>query len=416
MVNASEIGGLPLAGVRVLEVDGGLAQFAGKLLADAGADVIKVEPPGGSPARRQGPFYRDRPQVDGSLHFWHYNTSKRSVTLDLADPDGAALLVDLARDAAAVLDGLGRGVMDGYGLGWERLSAANPSLVYCLVTPFGPDGPWAGHRASDLVQLAAGGVMASCGYDDADDTTPIAPSGGQAAHMAGMMAAMGTLAALVHRSATGVGQFVDVAAHDAIAVSTEMAIPFWAYHRKEVRRHTSRHAMPQDTPPWTHRCADGKYLHALPLYIDDRRFAALVEWFDGEGLAEDLGAERYRTEAGRVDEMFHIVGVIGRFCARHTAEEMFREAQARRLPWAPVNSPDELYDEPHLTEDRGAIVPVVHEELGERFGDAALPYRFTTTPDGIRRAPRLGEHNAEILRELDVRDTRLRTLAALGVI
>lgn len=391
-----------LGGITALELDAGLAAFAGKLLADAGADVIAVEPPTGAPGRSVGPFLPADRTTGSSLHFGHYNTSKRSVVLDRESAEGRAAILALVAGADVVLDGLGVGVLDALGLGYEACRQVNPGIVYCSVTPFGTDGPWSTLAATDLTQLALGGIMAGCGYDDGVPTAdPIAPTGGQAAHVVGIQAAMATLAALIECGSTGAGQRIDVSAHEALAVSTEMAVPFWLYQHQEVRRQTGRHAMPGRTPAWQHLCADGRYFLALPLYIDDKRFAALVEWFDSEGMAEDLADEAYRTTATREPQMAHVVDVIGRFCAAHDSAYLFREAQARRLPWAPVNAPDELLDDPQFMQVRHSFVDVATRD-GQTHPYARLPY-LIGTDQHPRPAPMLGEHTDEVLRGLDPR-------------
>lgn len=386
----------PLQGVRVLEFDdGGLTRFGGKLLADLGADVVTVEPPGGVASRRVPPFAGGRDDPDRSLHFWYYNTSKRSVVLDPDSASADAALRELLRGATVVVDGLARPVSARLGLTADGVVAEFPGLVYCRVSPFGDSGPWAGYRSSDLVQLALGGVMASCGYDDVPGAPPIAPAGGQGAHLVGIAAATGVVAALLHRTRTGEGQVVDTAAHDVVAVSTEMAFAYWEFQHVNPRRQTGRHARPYQSPPWNHRCRDGKYFCTLPLYLDDGRFAAMVEWFDGAGLADDLADPAYARAEDRASRMDHVVAVIARFCAAHDSDHLFREAQARRLPWAPVNSPHELLDDPHLAA-RQAFCTVEHGDVSLTHPGA--PFRMSATP--LRPptpAPRLGQHTAEFL-------------------
>ncbi|MCI0897466.1 MAG: CoA transferase, partial [Chloroflexi bacterium] len=158
----------PLAGVRVLELTGEHAQFCGKLMADLGADVIKIEPPGGQENRNIGPFLDDQPGPERSLHFWHYNTSKRGVTIDITKPEGQAIFRKLAASAELVLESYPAGRLPELGLGYDILSADNPGLIMCSVTPFGQDGPWRDFQTSDLLHLAAGGQMASSGYDPED--------------------------------------------------------------------------------------------------------------------------------------------------------------------------------------------------------------------------------------------------------
>ena len=176
----------PLAGLRVLELTDEHAQFCGKLMADLGADVIKVEPPSGQKTRTIGPFLDDEPGLNRSLYFWHYNTSKKGITLDINTPEGAKIFQQLCGTADLVLESYPAGHLTDLGIGYDVLSALNPELIMCSVTPFGQDGPWRDYQTTDLLHLAAGGQMASSGYDEEDvqGAPPIAPGGGNAWHIA----------------------------------------------------------------------------------------------------------------------------------------------------------------------------------------------------------------------------------------
>ena len=202
----------PLAGVRVVELCDELGQYAGKMLADMGADVVKIEPPEGSATRRVGPFVNDEPGPDRSLNFWYHNANKRSVMLDLAvsETDRGLARALIAR-ADVFLEAGSPGRAASLGLERDALAAANPRLVHCALTPFGQDGPWAGYAVSDLVALAAGGPMCMNGYDagDAPGAPPIHGKGDQAYNTAAHYAVMGILTALFARETTGAGQFVD---------------------------------------------------------------------------------------------------------------------------------------------------------------------------------------------------------------
>ena len=195
----------PFSGIRVLELADEKGQWCGKLLADMGADVVKIEPPGGQETRTVGPFFRDMPNRDRSLSFWHYNTSKRGITLSLETEDGRRLFRRLAAQADVVLETFRPGYMASLGLGYDDLKKDNPRLVMCSLTPFGQDGPWKDYETSDLLHLAAGGQMAGCGYTEEEepDAPPIAPGGGQAWHMGSHFAMMATGAALLNRTVTG---------------------------------------------------------------------------------------------------------------------------------------------------------------------------------------------------------------------
>mgnify|MGYP001606627768 FL=1 len=158
----------PLAGLRVLELADEKGQFCGKLMADLGADVIKIEPPGGQNTRAVGPFLDDIPHRERSLSFWHYNTSKRGITLNLETADGRELFQRLAPTADVILETYPPRYLPSLGLGYEGLACLNPKLIMCSLTPFGQTGPWRDYQSCDLLHLAAGGQMASSGYDPED--------------------------------------------------------------------------------------------------------------------------------------------------------------------------------------------------------------------------------------------------------
>jgi crotonobetainyl-CoA:carnitine CoA-transferase CaiB-like acyl-CoA transferase len=409
----------PLTGLRVLELCDEKGQFCGKLLGDLGADVIKIEPPCGEGTRAVGPFLDDHPHRERSLAFWHYNTSKRGVTLNLETEDGRRLFRRLAEGADIVLDSLPPGTLESLGLGHEALAAANPRLISCSITPFGQSGPWRDFAASDLVHLAAGGFMGCCGYDVSDDPEqiPIAPGGGQAWHTAGNFAYLAIAAALLRRDRTGRGQSIDVSVHDSCAVTTEMHVPTWIYHGKVVQRLTGRHAQVTPIPNAQLLCADGGYVNAQANRVPFRRFPDLVAWMREYGLEEDLADERYATAKGFVQHEKHIDGVIARFAAHLPHDEVAHGGQARQFNWGAVRAPEQLIEDGHLA-DRGFWVRVEHPELGRSFtypGAAAIhngsPWRIS------RRAPLLGEHNRDILGgELGLSDAALSCLMEAGVL
>ena len=214
-------------GLRVIEI-GDLGEVAGKLLADAGADAIRVEPPSGSGTRRTGPFAGDRPDPAGSLRFAHLNTSKRGVTLDLQSADGRALWWRLVAGADAVIDAAGHGVLDALEAGWEAAAQrrAGEPLVWCSVAPFGRTGPWAGWVSNDLVQIALGGPMMSTGYDDHE----LPPIRGGYDHSLWMAGAFATVAVLAARQGLEAGlvagpELVDLSIHEAVSCTDGGRLP-----------------------------------------------------------------------------------------------------------------------------------------------------------------------------------------------
>ena len=405
------------AGLRVLELSDEKGQWCGKLMADMGADVIKIEPPGGEVARTVGPFYQDVPNRERSLSFWHYNTSKRGITLSLETEDGRRLFRQMAEKADVILETFRPGYMASLGLGYEDLKKDNPGLIMCSLTPFGQTGPWKDYLTSDLLHLAAGGQMAGCGYDEADlpDAPPIAPGGGQAWHMGSHFAYVAIAAALVNRTVTGRGQYIDVSVHESCALTTEGAVTRYIYTKQIVRRQTGRHASPTPTDRTQHMCADGKYLNVAAQILNQltpERLQVLGEWMDEHGLAGDLLDEKMRNPDAITDnELFMYL------IANTTRDEVYHGGQKRGFNMGAVRSPEEVMEDPHL-EDREFWTEVEYPELGKKFRHPGSAGIFNGSPWRIsRRAPLIGEHNEEVLcGELGLTRAELAVLAEGGVV
>jgi len=382
---------LPYEGLRVVELAGDPAgEHVGKLIADLGAEVVKVEPEEGSPTRRIGPFAGDHPDPDRSLTFWFHNTGKRSVVASSGD-DVAQLLAD-----ADVLISTFRPVeLAAQGLDLERLRQQHPRLVVLSVTPFGLTGPWADYRSSDLVGLAAGGLLNSCGYDD-HSIPPIRPGGDQGYQTAASFAHNGLLLALLERQRTGQGQLVDVSMHEAIAVTVELANPYWFYPRVLVQRQTCRHAQPSMTQPALFRCGDGRWVYFVLIVADPKPWQALVEWLDEHGLAIDLADPAYSDIGFRQQNFSHVQELVEVLFLLQDADAAYHEGQKRGLPIGILNAPEDVLLDEHL-QARGFFEDVAHEGVGTA-SYPGVPYRFSAfRPPPLTRAPQLGEHTDEVL-------------------
>jgi crotonobetainyl-CoA:carnitine CoA-transferase CaiB-like acyl-CoA transferase len=390
----------PLAGLRILELADETGHFCGKLLSDLGADVVKIEPPGGERSRRIGPFLDDIPHPERSLFFWYYNTSKRGITLNLETADGRQLFRRLAIAADVIVETFRPGILTSLGLGYEALSGENSRLIVCALTPFGQTGPWRDYASSDLLHMAAGGQMASCGYDESDmpNAPPIAPGGGNAWHMGCHFAYMAIMAALVYRSVSGQGQYIDTSIHEACALTTESAIANYIYRGEVLRRQTGRHHAAGPTPRTQFRAKDGNYVCALVAgRLNPRYVGQLADLLDSYGMAGDLKDPKYQDPAFIAANTAHIIDdLVADFIASLPAEEVYHAAQERGFTWGAVRAPEALLDDPHLR-DHGFWKEVEHPELGRSFvypGEAAI---FNGSPWRIsRRAPLIGEHNTEI--------------------
>jgi crotonobetainyl-CoA:carnitine CoA-transferase CaiB-like acyl-CoA transferase len=393
-----------LQGVRVLEVGNELGEYCGKLLAGVGADVIKVEPPGGELTRQYGPFYEDKPGPERSLYFWHYNFGKRGVRLDLDTNAGQETFRQLVADAAVVLDARPKNYMAERQLGYETLRKLNPSLVMSRISPFGDAGPWGQYKGSDLVHLALGGVMMNCGYDPDPygfyEIPPIAPQMWQAYQIAGEMAAMAILGALYHRLTTGQGQYLHTSVHSAVAAQTETDVPNWIFLRKSHLRQTGRHSRSTlDTHVQT-PTKDGRYLFPFRSYsrTDTKGLQAMVALLAKYGMAEDLLEPQFLEPAYANKADLHIAGVVDRFVARFMYDrEIWREFQAIGMTWAPVRRPEENTVDEHWR-SRETFLDVHRPELGKTFVEVGAKWmcpevHWRPGP----RSPLLGEHNDEIL-------------------
>jgi len=410
----------PLAGLRVLELADEKGQFCGKLLGDFGADVIKIEPPGGEPCRHVGPFLDDIPDPERSLSFWHYNTSKRGITLNLATADGRALFRRLAAGADVILETFRPGYLASLGFDYDALREPNPGLILCALTPFGQTGPWRDYLSSDLLHMAAGGEMASCGYDAADvpNAPPIAPGGGNAWHMGCHFAYISIMAALVHRTVSGLGQYIDVSIHEACALTTEAAIANYVYRGEVLLRQTGRHHAAAPTNRTQFRAKDGAYVTALITGgLTPRNVRNLAALMDSYGMADDLNDPKYQDAKVIAASTSHIYDLLANFIASLPAEEAYHAAQNRGFTWGAVRQPEQLLDDPHL-QDRGFWKQVAHDELGRSFTYPGEPAIYSATPWRIsRRAPLIGEHNGEIFcGELGLSRGELSVLAESHVI
>jgi crotonobetainyl-CoA:carnitine CoA-transferase CaiB-like acyl-CoA transferase len=368
-----------LAGVRVVEVVDEPVDYCGRLLAGLGAEVIVVEPSEGKFRRHEGPYVDGREgDVEASLGQWHFDVGKRSVVLD----DDVELR-RLCTSADVVIHTLGPAEARARGLDHESLAATAPGLISCAITAFGQSGPWADYVADDLVLMALGGSMATCGYGLADP--PLACAGDQAWLTAATYGAIAVLAALEHRTGSGAGQLIDVSAHQASASMTEWHVMTYLCSGTPMARF--RHP--------TVTAADGKQVAALvPDFLGAHVFDHFRALLISDGVAGPLAAPEFEDPRHRARHYGELMAATDRLAARHGGEELFRLGQSAGLPWGVIRSPDEALDDPHL-QARGHWVEidgVVH--AGAPFVAGASPFLFDGPP------PRLGQHTAEIMATL----------------
>jgi crotonobetainyl-CoA:carnitine CoA-transferase CaiB-like acyl-CoA transferase len=423
----------PLTGIRVIELADEQAEYCGLTLAGLGADVIKVEPPGGSPTRRIGPFYQEREDRERSLFFWQYNRGKRSIVLDLRKLEDRDRFRSLVATADVLLESTPRGELDGYGLSASSLMQQSPTLIVARMSPFGDHGPWADFKGSDLVHLALGGVMMNCGYDPAPggkyDLPPIAPQMWHAFHIAGEQLAVAIIAALLFRWRTGQGQYLSCAIHEAVAKSTEVDLMSWVMRRVLVLRQTCRHARESITPhPSIVHTKDGRWVMAN-LGTRPGESARLIALLERYGMEAGLDAEKTAMpQSGRfvpgtgpsTEKRDHGMEAVQRFVRAFTYENVpWREAQEDGMLWAPLRKPHENAMDPHWLA-RQSCTDVEHPELGRSFRYATSKWLATGTSWSVgRRAPLLNEDAGVVVlprgRDLPVIDAFARAPVGEGL-
>ena len=406
---------------RVLDLTDERGLLAGKILADLGADVIQIEPPGGSPARNIGPFHGDDPLPDKSLFWWAYAANKRSITLDLERKDGRALLGKLVAEADFLIESFSPGYMEGLGLSYESLASMNSKLIMVSITPFGQDGPYSQYQATDIVGMALGGFMYLTGDEDRAPVRISFPHFYLHGAAAGATAAM---LAHTHRVVSGQGQYVDVSCQQAVAKTLAHAPQIWDIEgailkRMGVYRQTSGENRVRINWP----CKDGYVNYMVQGGTVAYSTRALLDWAKEDGLdtaeLDEIEWEELGYGAVTPKLMDQFSGPIGEFFKGHTRAELVQGSLDRRILLFPVATPSALDDHPQL-EARGYFKEIEHPELGLTV---RYPGAFVKSGEGkdiagvYRRPPLIGEHNVEIYQEeLGFSSQELQSLKRVGAI
>lgn len=398
-----------LAGTKVIDLTQMLAgPYCTMMLADQGAEVIKIEPVDGDPTRHFGPF----PADDTAHHFGGYfqstNRNKFSLALDLKKPEGKTLLLRLVRDADILVENFRAGVMDRLGLGYEVLAKENPRLVYACIRGFGDPrtgaSPHVDRPAFDVVAQAMGGAM---GITGPDERTPIKIGPGIGDIFPAALAAFGILAAYHHAARTGQGQFVDVAMYDSIVSLCERMVYQYSYTGRSPVPEGNQH--PILCPFGTFPARDGQVTIGCPR---DSFWSELTEIMGRPELASD---PRFRTNNDRLAHRQETVALVEGWTRARSKTEI-AEALGVRVPFGPVNTAADIYADPHMAV-REMLVEVEHPGSATPVTIASTPIRMTATPGGVaRRAPTTGEHTDAVLHSLGVGADEIASLRAAKVI
>jgi len=395
----------PLTGYRVLDLGGPLSLHCTKLLADMGADVIKVEAPSGDESRRIPPFKDDAPHPEKSLYFLHFNTNKRGITLDVEKPDGRAILLELCKKADVVIETYRPSRAQELRLTYQDLSAVNPALIVASITPFGQSGPWKDYKANDMAGIALGNLLYLAGEPG---EPPLQPPGEIAYGMASTYGAFGIAVALYHRLESGKGQHIDVSMHECGGHIAGYFIPNFGYTGEKPARASRKGEETDLYDPY-----QTKNGYARIFIIPIEQWRRLVEWM---GKPSSIAGPEFEKMAFRRKHPEIVVGAIAEFCARHTKEELYEQGQKRRIAVTPINTAGEFI-EMEQTKARGLFVDMEHPVIGKYKQFGVVP-RLMETPGAIHRAaPLLGEHNREVfIGDLGMNNDDLVALRAEGVI
>jgi benzylsuccinate CoA-transferase BbsE subunit len=409
-----------LKGYRALDLTDEKGFLCGRILGDLGADVIKVERPGGDGSRNIGPFYHDEPHPERSLYWYAFNANKRSVTLDITHEDGKAIFEKLVKATDFIVESFPPGYMTALGLGYEELSRINPRLIFVSISPFGQTGPYKSYKASDIILMAMGGFMFLTGDKD---RPPLRISVPQAYLHGGLQAASGAMVALYWRERTGEGQHVDLSIQHALTMTTLNTPAFWfldkaIIHRAGPFRVAGRaHVEQRNTWP----CKDG-YITTIIAGGDlgapvNKR---LVEWMDSEGMANDFlkNRELEKLDMAKITPELEaaIEEPIGRFFRTHTMKELYEGATKRQIWLYPVQTCEDLMNSPQLQE-RDFWVNVEHPGL-KTFITYPGPFiKSSEVHFNVKNcAPGPGEHNMEIYEEMGMSREEMIMLKQSGVI
>ena len=444
-----------LEGLQILDLTDEKAVFCSKLLADLGAEVIKIERPGGDSSRWLGPFWKNSPHPERSLSFWYNNSSKLGITLNLEVKEGQEIFRQLVNKTDVIIETFPPEYAKKLKLDYQSLVEINQRLILASITGFGQTGPYRQYKSCDIVASATGGQMYICG---APDTPPLKPYGEQSYFVASLFAAIGILVALRERHQSGKGQHIDISLQEAVAATLGHVFTRYFYDGAVSQR---QGYYDRDGSFCLLPCQDGYIFLTI-----DREWDILVNLLDNEGMAEDLKDNRWQDSQYRRQHFDHVVEMLTRWTKRHTRAQLFLLGQLMRLPWAPVNSLPEMVNSIQLSE-RNYFVPVEHPELassegqgkrrpsrplpnkggslggpplpgggphppnpisvegreGREVGDKLLRYHYPGVPYVMtgkymmRRAPLIGEHNTQIYQErLGLSSEDLKRLKANKVI
>ena len=409
-----------LSHLRALDLTDDKGFLCGKILADLGVNVIKVEKPGGDPSRRIGGFWGDTPDPEKSLYWFAYNSNKKGITLDIETARGREIFKKLVKTADFVIESFSPGYLDKLGIGYRDFSKIYPKIIWVSITPFGPEEPYRDYKDSDIVVMGMSGTLYQTGEFDGP---PVHISLPQACLHAGADAAVGCMVAYYHREMTGEGQHVDVSMQQSAAWFQANAVPTWELNKGILKRAgafragTSRNVGQRQVWP----CKDGYlFFNVIGGRTGAKTLSSLVAWMDEDKLATDfllnLDWNNFDMFTVTREVMDKISRPIGEFFLRHTRRELLQGAVPRGVSIGPLSSMQDLLEDECLKE-RKYWTQIEHPELGTSITYPKEFVRSSAADCSIRfRAPLIGEHNEEVYQEIGLSEKDIDKLKKTRVI
>ena len=392
-----------LAGIKVLDLSRVLAgPWAGQLLADLGAEVLKVERPGAGDDTRQ---WAPPSLPDGTAaYFLCANRGKRSVTVDITKPEGQEIVRALARDADVVIENYKVGGLKKYGLDYDSLSQLNPRLVYCSITGFGQDGPYAELPGYDYIVQGMSGLMSITGPANGE---PHKVGVAVTDLFTGIYASNAILAAIIARNSTGKGQYIDMALFDCALASLANINMNWLIGQQVPPRLGNAHA--NIVPYQVFACADGHFILACG---NDKQFRAVCQVIGLPALADD---ERFASNPQRVKHRDSVVPLLAEAFMGNTREQWLKLLDGAGVPCGPINTVDEAFNDPQIRH-RGMEIHL-QDSVGQNVPLVGCPIKLSGTPVEYNQAPpKLGEHTDDVLRALGYDAAAIATLREQGTV
>ncbi len=406
--------------LRALDLTDDKGFLCGKMLADLGVNVIKIEKPGGDTSRNIGGFWGCAADPEKSLYWFAYNSNKKGITLDIEKTKGREIFKKLVKTADFVIESFPPGYMDKLGIGYQDCNKHNKKLIWASITPFGTEAPYRNYKDSDIVVMGMSGTLYQTGETDGP---PVHISIPQACLHAGADAALGCMVAYYHREMTGEGQHVDVSMQQSAAWFQANAVPTYELNGQILKRAGSFRAgmSTQVAQRQVWRCKDGYvFFNIIGGRTGAKTLSALVEWMDEEKLATEfllnMDWDTFDMFTVNQEVMNKISKPVGEFFLNHTRKELLRGAVPRGVSIGPLSSMQDLLDDECLNA-RNFWTKIKHPELGTSI---TYPRTYIRSTDGDYetrfRAPLIGEHNGEVYKELGLNEKDLESLRKTGVI